>query len=111
MSLKTKGLLIGVSTVYLIFIPYLNKIDLTRSISDFAAASVTAARYFIIIFEASVLPEPDSPVIITHVFRRWRLIVRYTFIQSWKGQKLDWIWMENKDKSCRGDYSEQLLLI
>lgn len=54
---------------------YLRRIDLTRSISFFAPCDVTAAKYFIMIFEASVLPDPDSPVIITQVLRRKRLIL------------------------------------
>jgi hypothetical protein len=35
--------------------------ELYRSISDCPATLVTAAMYLIMIFEASVLPEPDSP--------------------------------------------------
>ena len=48
-----------------------------RSISFCPPTFVMAAIYFIIIFEASVLPLPDSPDIMMHVSRVRCLIARY----------------------------------
>lgn len=48
-----------------------------RSISFWPPAFVTAAMYFMMILDASVLPAPDSPEIIMHVSRLRCLIARY----------------------------------
>ena len=62
----------------------LSNMFLTRSTSDRPLALVVAAIYFMMIFEVSVLPAPDSPEMTMHESVPFRFIVRYAASASAK---------------------------